>query len=253
MNREPRTCVAAKLGQPCTSQPTLTEPVALCDEHKVQVAALVVPEILSSALAQVRAASDGTSPVSEASAHMIASARSMELPEADRHGSLVYFVANGGRVKIGFTKRLVNRLSTLSLSPDAVLLLLQGGEPLERALHAKFGRSRFGSSEWFELTPEIVHFIASKGPKISPSRLTSKNRHGGPFGDQPRRTRRAMTEWVNLAGPIFRDEFERLQRQPTADEFAEAIERAGLGTVSASTAKNIRTEILDRSPLPSLD
>ena len=62
-----------------------------------------------------------------------------------------------------------------------------------------------------------------------------------------------MTEWVDLAGPIFHSEFERLHRQPTGDEFAEAIKKAGLGSVSASTAKNIRTEILDRSPLPSLD
>jgi T5orf172 domain len=245
-------CAATNHGQSCTNRPTLTDPVMLCDEHKVQVAALVAPEILSSALAQVRAANDdGTSPVSEAGAHMVASAQSTGLPESDRHGALVYFVANGGRVKIGFTKRLVSRLRALSLSQDAVLLLLQGGEPLERALHAKFGRSRIGSSEWFELTPEIVRFIATKGPKSS--RLTSGNRRGELFLDKPHRTRRAMTEWVALTTPVFHAEFERLKRQPTAHEFAEAIKKAGHGAVSASTAKNVRTEILDRSPLPSLD
>lgn len=65
--------------------------------------------------------------------------------------------------------------------------------------------------------------------------------------------RRSMTDWVELAGPIFHAEFERLQRQPTGDEFAEAIKKAGLGKISPSTAKNIRTEILDRAPLPSLE
>lgn len=65
--------------------------------------------------------------------------------------------------------------------------------------------------------------------------------------------RRSMTDWVETAGPIFHAEFERLQRQPTGDEFAEAIKKAGLGKISPSTAKNIRTEILDRAPLPSLE
>jgi hypothetical protein len=74
-----------------------------------------------------------------------------------------------------------------------------------------------------------------------------RSRSGG------RKPRRSMTEWVDLAAPIFHAEFDRLQRQPTGAEFAEAIKKAGLGAPSASTAKNIRTEILDRAPLPSLD
>lgn len=65
--------------------------------------------------------------------------------------------------------------------------------------------------------------------------------------------RRSMDEWVAAAGPVFHAEFARLRRNPTADEFATAIKAARLGTVSASTAKNIRAEILDRTPLPNLD
>lgn len=67
-----------------------------------------------------------------------------------------------------------------------------------------------------------------------------------------RRKRRSLDEWVELAGPIFHSEFTRLRRQPTGDEFAEAIELAGYGSVSASTAKNIRARILDRTELPAL-
>ncbi|MET7924751.1 hypothetical protein ABZT43_12295 [Streptomyces sp. NPDC005349] len=65
--------------------------------------------------------------------------------------------------------------------------------------------------------------------------------------------RRSLDEWVTDAGPVFHAEFARLRRNPTASEFATAIDKAGLGKVSDSTAKNIRAEILDRAPLPELD
>lgn len=65
--------------------------------------------------------------------------------------------------------------------------------------------------------------------------------------------RRSMDEWVALTEPVFHAEFKRLKRNPTASEFATAIGDAGHGKPSDSTAKNIRTEILDRAELPSLD
>lgn len=65
--------------------------------------------------------------------------------------------------------------------------------------------------------------------------------------------RRSMDDWVTDSGPVFHAEFARLRRNPTAAEFATAISAAGLGKVSDSTAKNIRAEILDRTPLPELD
>ncbi|MCX4525278.1 hypothetical protein OG982_06165 [Streptomyces sp. NBC_01551] len=57
------------------------------------------------------------------------------------------------------------------------------------------------------------------------------------------KTRRPMTEWVELAAPVLHAETERLGRQPSGPEFADAIAAAGLGAVSASTAKNIRAGI----------
>ncbi|MGY1439509.1 DUF2637 domain-containing protein [Streptomyces reniochalinae] len=71
-----------------------------------------------------------------------------------------------------------------------------------------------------------------------------------PSGKAPRRS---MSEWVELTEPVFHDEFQKLRRQPTASEFAEAIKEAGHGRPSDSTAKNIRTEILDRTDVPALD
>lgn len=65
--------------------------------------------------------------------------------------------------------------------------------------------------------------------------------------------RRSMDEWVAITEPVFHAEFKRLKRNPTASEFAAAIAKAGHGKPSDSTAKNIRTEILDRAELPSLE
>jgi hypothetical protein len=73
-----------------------------------------------------------------------------------------------------------------------------------------------------------------------------------PGASGKRRKRRPMDEWVELATPIFHAEFTRRRRQPTGEEFAEALELAGYGAVSASTAKNIRTQILDTTELPAL-
>jgi preprotein translocase subunit Sss1 len=83
---------------------------------------------------------------------------------------------------------------------------------------------------------------------------TRSPRQTGSGGRNRRKTtRRSMDEWVALTEPIFHSEFKRLRRKPTADEFATAIAAAGHGRPSSSTAKNIRTEILDRAELPSLD
>jgi hypothetical protein len=106
---------------------------------------------------------------------------------------------------------------------------------------ASGGRS--GDSEMGELAPVPRQRQPRSGG--------AKSRAGG--GRKQQRTRRSMTEWVALAEPLWHEETARLRRQPTGEEFAEAIGRAGLGQVSASTAKNIRMEILDRQDVPALD
>jgi hypothetical protein len=81
----------------------------------------------------------------------------------------------------------------------------------------------------------------------------SRQRAPRPAAKKPgKSTRRSMDEWVEVAAPVFHAEFARLRRQPTASEFAAAISKAKLGSPSESTAKNIRTEILDRTDLPQL-
>lgn len=244
------TCIAEIGGAQCPSPATLAEPVPLCDEHKLQVVMAVVPDLLGSALRDAQTVASRALPADIA--HMVSSAQAAPMPSTDPHSALVYFMANGGRVKIGYTKSLFSRISALSLRQDAVLLLLHGGTELERALHAKFGAHRVADSEWFELTPDVIHFIADKGPKHRQGVVGRPARKSG-ARRLPRKVRRSMDEWVRLTGPIFHAEFAHLQRNPTATEFAAAIKAADLGVVSDSTAKNIRTEILDRAELPSLD
>jgi hypothetical protein len=206
-----------------------------------------------------------------------------------QHSPVVYFVVNGDRVKIGTTQSLRNRIRRLCLRVDDIALVLHGAQDYERRLHERFAPQRVGDSEWFELAGDLAAFVSTGGDHLgalpvanSASSTGDSERQDGPLvgdssdvsavansqGDraperQQRRTpavakkaangRRSMDEWVELATPIFHAEFERLQRQPTGYEFAAAIKRAKLGSPSPSTAKNIRSEILDRAPLPSLD
>lgn len=89
---------------------------------------------------------------------------------------------------------------------------------------------------------------------MAPAKTAARKRaNTAPSRPGKKAPRRSLSEWVDLAGPIFHAEFARLRRQPTANEFATAIDAAGLGKVSDSTAKNIRTEILDRTDVPALD
>ncbi|MEV8529202.1 GIY-YIG nuclease family protein [Streptomyces sp. NPDC052000] len=164
-------CAAPAESGSCTRPPTLARPLPLCDEHKIAVALAVVPDLLAGALVDIRADSyDSARILPEALAHIIDSATPANVPDTEQHTSLVYFLANGGRVKIGRTRGLTARVRALSLREDAVLLLLHGGPSLERALHQKFGGDRIGDSEWFELTPAIVRFIAKKQPTAVPHR-----------------------------------------------------------------------------------
>lgn len=90
--------------------------------------------------------------------------------------------------------------------------------------------------------------VDRKAAKPSPIRRPKAARSGA--GKRP--PRRSLDEWVEIAGPVFHAEFQRLRRQPTASEFAQAIDRAGFGLPSETVAKTVRTEILDRADVPAL-
>ncbi|MET8624715.1 GIY-YIG nuclease family protein [Kitasatospora sp. NPDC004669] len=150
-------------GTLCGKAAVITKPVALCYEHEIEVGLVIVPSLLKMLLHEARTASAGrTRVLTEAEANLVDSAQTAQWPEGERHSPLVYFLANGGRVKIGQTNGIRARVRALSLREDAVLLLLHGGLSLERALHAKFDTYRIDDSEWFELSPELVRFVGDK-------------------------------------------------------------------------------------------
>lgn len=153
-------CIATEHGVACIRDAVLMEPVRLCGEHKVQLALLVVPEILMGALRQAAAQRSIPEPVLELKD--VFSARPVEALErlAGIHRPTVYFIANGNRVKIGYTTNLRSRIRTLALRESNILLLLDGGPELERALHDRFRDHRDHNTEWFDMAPDVVRFIA---------------------------------------------------------------------------------------------
>lgn len=72
----------------------------------------------------------------------------------------VYFIQGRvtGLIKIGFSRDVASRLEALrSASPDAldVLGVVDGGQALERALHARF-REFTEHGEWFRPSPDLL-------------------------------------------------------------------------------------------------
>lgn len=207
---------------------------------------------------------------------------------AGQHAPVVYFIRNGDRIKIGTSQNLRNRVRQLCLRIEDIALVLHGDLVLERKLHERFADHRVGDSEWFTVADSLADYLAATTGQSVASASANPSPTGAASGDsgsassaptgaapvdsepavsapvarqRPRssgakkaaNTRRPMDEWVELTRDLFHSEFARLRRNPTGDEFAAAIKKARLGTVSASTAKNIRAEILDRTDLPALD
>lgn len=114
--------------------------------------------------------------------------------------------------------------------------------PANSAANSVFG---FGAALTAKTPPVAAATSASTAPGARQnSRQLAAKRTARKPAKKAASTRRPMTEWVELAGPVFRTETASLGRQPSGPEFAAAIADAGLGTVSPSTAKNIRAEIL---------
>ncbi|WP_241833369.1 GIY-YIG nuclease family protein [Streptomyces caatingaensis] len=84
-----------------------------------------------------------------------------EIP-ARKHPSLVYFIRNGNRVKIGTTTDLRRRIRTLALRPEHVVLIERGGRELEREFHERFAKYRDGKTEWFRDVGALSEYIAER-------------------------------------------------------------------------------------------
>lgn len=74
----------------------------------------------------------------------------------------VYFIAHAGRIKIGFTQNLQERLKsfrTVIVDPIEVVGSISGNKADERGFHERFAALRVGG-EWFQDVPELRGALA---------------------------------------------------------------------------------------------
>jgi hypothetical protein len=83
-----------------------------------------------------------------------------------KHSPLVYFIRNGNRLKIGTSTELKRRIRTLALRAENVVLLVNGGQDIERAFHRQFADLRIGNTEWFAYEGALVDFVTTENHRI---------------------------------------------------------------------------------------
>lgn len=239
------TCIATDQGVDCATEATMTSPVPLCDKHQLQVALAVVPDILTTAFRHAGAAAKPVPLPPEERSAVIAGAppRPVGAYMGGAHGPVVYFADAGARIKIGFSTNLRNRLRSLSLQEKDVVLLLQGGLTLERALHDNFAKERIDSTEWFVKSDRLVNFIESKRrelggqPRQQPQDRLLKGTSSpsiAPAAGRP------LSEWANLALPLYLQHVADVGRPPSGPQLAKLMEAAGYGHIKEARSRYIR-------------
>lgn len=151
-------------GVQCGELAQIVHSVPLCPTHELAVAAALLPRVMGPVLRQIVAAAEVKEIDRAAAASLLDKARSL-VPDSlmtGRHDPITYFIEHGSRVKIGTTLHLRARVSALSLRPEQVLCVLDGGRELERGLHQRFARDRISGTEWFEPGSELADYIAAK-------------------------------------------------------------------------------------------
>lgn len=240
----PATCTAINQGVECTADATMTEPVPLCDEHQLQVVVLVVPDLLTAAHRHAGAAVKPIPLPPEERAAVVAGAppRSVGAYMGGTHGPVAYFADAGARIKIGFSMNLRNRLRSLSLQEKDVALLLQGGLTLERALHDTFKKERIDSTEWFVKSERLMNFIEGKRRDLGgqTKRQAQQLNNPMPLPSTAPAAGRSLSEWANLALPLYQQHMARTGRRPSAPELAKLMADAGYGEIKISRSRYIR-------------
>jgi len=82
------------------------------------------------------------------------------------HDPVVYFLRIGNSVKIGTSTNLRLRLTSLSLLPKNIVLLVPGGLETERLLHRKF-KAQHIQGEWFTHSGELQEFLIAYITRLS--------------------------------------------------------------------------------------
>jgi len=207
MNERSVLCTAASEGVECVAEATMTRPVPLCDEHRVEVALSVTPEVLAASLRTIRSGLTSTSMSPDERRAMVAGARPLNIRKhvGGVHGPVVYFIENGQRIKIGYSTNLRSRYQALSLQEKDVQLLLQGGPTLERAFHASFAKARIDATEWFEPVPALTEYITRKQAELSELMARSRSQPDRPKAAESSPAVSLLSDAILPPGPTYMD------------------------------------------------
>lgn len=183
--KETQLCVVPE-GTSWCSQPLVTvAPVPLCAVHRMQIVVSALPDILT-ALAET------TRSLALSGEGMVEQAVVVVLPERlpARHAPVVYFLRNGGMIKIGYSRNLSGRMQALSLRRENLLLALAGDVVLERAVHQRFKGLRSSGTEWFTAASDLTDYVRNRQRHALKVPLEDR--------DQPGRGFRLSTEAADL-------------------------------------------------------
>src|SRR5216110_1292634 len=102
MNESLVQCIAIEGSGDCPTEATMTSPVSLCDRHQLQIALLVIPDVLATAFRQAGTDKRPVSLAPEERAAVIAGAQPKPIKAymSGVHGPVVYFIDSGARIKI---------------------------------------------------------------------------------------------------------------------------------------------------------
>lgn len=142
----------------CSGDADHLDPLPLCTVCALEVARNVVPAVLASALDQSLALrQNGPEAMTDQAVRVV-------LPPVipAQHEPVVYFLKNGGRVKIGTSRALGKRLRGLSLSRNMLVLVLSGGSGLEHNLHRRFEPLRVEQTEWFNYSGPLRAYVGER-------------------------------------------------------------------------------------------
>lgn len=138
----------------CTARIRETSPVPVCEPHGIEIA-----RVFQVHLDIERA--------HEARRHQSAR-ESKKPPEKRRDGrEVVYYVRIGDCIKIGYTRRLRRRMSSLRVTTDHLLAIEDGGRELEAQRHREFVGDRLGRMENFRPSEALLEHIERLGGRDS--------------------------------------------------------------------------------------
>lgn len=229
----PSHCSAHDAGMRCPQPSEIVDPVSLCKRHSLELAAILLPRVLKSALNRMVDLAAAEADWWADAMLLVDSAESIHpnvVLDSRSHDPVVYVLTNGAsRVKIGTSRSLRSRITNLSLRSGDLVCVLRGGRELEKAMHLKFSADRVGDTEWFELGDELHSYLKKKTDGvIEPATQPEAGRETITW-TQPPTPRRPIGFHPTLTypdgSPVARDEWPDLYRV-----FRELCEKHGAAT-----------------------